>query len=326
MTPENIVALVMVVSLIAYVLTGGADFGGGVWDLLATGKRAKDQRKLIAAVLAPIWEANHIWLIVLIVLLFVCFPSAYSTLLTFLHFPFTVMLFGIVLRGSAFVFRKYEEGGDRIKRLWSLLFAIGSIVTPFFLGLILGAITVEQPNMTDLFEPWMKPFPIFCGLLTLVICAYLAAVYLTNETRNHELADDFRARALISGSLLILMTLLGTVLAYYEAGNLFYELIESDFSHILQVANIIFAGVTLFLLYRRNFTWARFTAMAQVIIILFGWMITQYPDLITGHVSIIGAAAPRNVLIATLTVLGIGSVLLVPALIYLFYVFKKEKR
>ncbi len=115
LTPENIVALIMMVSLIVYVLTGGADFGGGVWDLLARGKRADEQRNLIATVLAPIWEANHIWLILLVVLMFVCFPRAYATILTFLHFPTTIMLFGIVLRGSAFVFRKYDEKSDRYK-------------------------------------------------------------------------------------------------------------------------------------------------------------------------------------------------------------------
>lgn len=326
LTPENIIALIIVLSLIVYVLTGGADFGGGVWDLFASGRRANAQRDLIAKVLAPIWEANHIWLILIIVLMFVAFPTAYSTILTFLHFPTTIMLFGIVLRGSTFVFRKYDEGSDKNKKLWSLLFAIGSIISPFFLGLILGAITIEQPNLNDLFFSWVQPFPIFTGLLTLVICAYLAAVYLILETSDEGLKQDFRWRALCSGILLLIFTILGMVIAYFEARNLFYELIEGEYSIPLQIITFLAAISALLCLYKHEYQLARFFAICQVILILFGWMITQYPDLITSHLSIANAAAPRNVLITALTVLGIGSLILAPAFIYLFLVFKGRNR
>ena len=326
LTPENLVAFIMVVALIIYVLTGGADFGGGVWDLFARGKRGEAQQNLIAKVLAPIWEANHIWLILLIVLMFVCFPKAYSTILTFQHFSTTIMLFGIVLRGSTFVFRKYDEGSDRFKRMWSALFAIGSIITPFFLGVILGAITIEQPSLDALFLSWLKPFPFFTGALTLVICAYLAAVYLIHETSDANLQNDFRLRALISGALLLVLTLLGTLIAYYEAPNLFFELTEGPYSIPLQILTSVVAISTLFCLYKREYRLARFFAIVHVIFILFGWMITQYPDLISGHLTIAEAAAPRNVLITTMTVLGIGSLLLGPAFVYLFMIFKGRNR
>lgn len=321
LTPENIVALIIVIALIVYVLTGGADFGGGVWDLFARGERAEKQRNLIAHVLAPIWEANHIWLILIIVLLFVVFPIAYSTILTFLHIPVTIMLFGIVLRGSSFVFRRYDEYNDRTKRLWSLFFAVGSIITPFFLGLILGAITIDQPSLDLLFLSWLKPFPIFCGFLTLTICAYLAAVYLILETNDRNLQNDFRKRALLSGTILLVLTLFGTVLAYYEVRVLFYELVEGEFSIPLQTLTILSALVALACLYKKEFQLARLFAMAQVIFILFGWMITQYPDLITGHITIAEAAAPSNVIITTLIILAVGSLILFPSLIYLFKVF-----
>jgi cytochrome d ubiquinol oxidase subunit II len=322
LTAENLIALIMVFSLIVYVLTGGADFGGGVWDLLATGKRAPEQRKLIANVLAPIWEANHIWLILMIVLLFVDFPKAYSTILTFLHFPTTIMLFGIVLRGSAFVFRKYDEDGDKYKKIWSLLFAIGSIVTPFFLGIVLGAITIDQPSLKDYVGSWVQLFPMFTGLLTLAICAYLAAVYLTLETNDEGLKEDFRIRALISGVSLLLLTVAGTVIAYYNARYLFHELTEGEFAIPLQFITLFSALAALVFLYRRKYQWARVFAVIQVVVLLFGWMITQYPDLITGHLTIAQAAAPYNVLIATLLILGFGSLILVPSFIYLFIVFR----
>ncbi len=324
-TPENLIALIMVAALIIYVLTGGADFGGGVWDLFAQGKRSQSQRNLIAAVLAPIWESNHIWLILLVVLMFVCFPLAYSRILTFLHFPTTIMLFGIVLRGSAFVFRKYDEGSDRLKRLWSVMFAIGSVITPFFLGVILGAITIEQADTTDLVFSWLKPFPIFCGVLTLVICAYLAAIYLIIETSDQDLQGDFRMRALIAGGALLICTLAGTWISYFEARYLFYELTKGSFAVPLQILTAITAILAIFMLIRRRYRLARYFAVGQVAFIMFGWMITQYPDLITGQLTIAEAAAPRNVLVTTLIILAIGSCLLAPALLYLFKVFRRRR-
>lgn len=326
LTPENVIALIMIFSLIAYVITGGADFGGGVWDLFASGKRANAQRRLIANVMAPIWEANHIWLILLIVLMFVAFPKAYSTVLTVLHFPATIMLIGIVLRGSAFVFRKYDEKGDGNRRLWSVMFAIGSIIAPFFLGTILGAITIDQPDLKEFFWSWIKLFPLFTGLLTLVICAYLAAVYLTIETSDRDLQRDFRARALVTGSILFVLTLLGTVIAYFDARYLFYELTEGAFAIPLQVATIIAAIFTLTCLYREKYQLARLGAVAHVIVLLFGWMITQYPDLITGHLTIAEAAAPENVLVTTLIILGGGTTIMLPSLLYLYFIFKGKNR
>src|SRR6185503_10028786 len=130
--PE-LIAAVMAVALNAYVLTGGADFGGGVWDLFAAGPRRDRQRALIAESIAPIWEANHVWLIVVVVVLFTAFPPAFAMLGTVLHIPLTILLVGIVLRGSAFVFRSY---GTRGRSRWGAAFASASIVTPLLLGIV----------------------------------------------------------------------------------------------------------------------------------------------------------------------------------------------
>src|ERR1700680_1967778 len=138
---EVIVAIFILASIIIYALMGGADFGGGMWNLLAFGPRAKRQREAIADAIAPIWEANHVWLILVIVLLFTGFPAGFATIMTALNIPMTVMLLGIVLRGSAFVFRKYDVKKDR---RWSSIFGMASFLTPFFQGVILGALTTGQ--------------------------------------------------------------------------------------------------------------------------------------------------------------------------------------
>src|SRR5882672_5314654 len=156
-----IVAFFILASLIIYALMGGADFGGGMWNLLAFGPRAKRQREAIADAIAPIWEANHVWLILVIVLLFTGFPRGFASMMTALNIPITVMLLGIVLRGSAFVFRKYDVKDER---RWNAVFAIASFLPPFFQGIILGALTtgqirVEQGHvLTGFMTGWLTPF------------------------------------------------------------------------------------------------------------------------------------------------------------------------
>src|SRR6266446_4457379 len=200
---EVIVAIFILSSLIVYALMGGADFGGGIWNLLAFGPRAKRQREAIADAIAPIWEANHVWLILVIVLLFTGFPSAFGTMMTALNIPITVMLLGIVLRGSAFIFRKYDVAKERH---WSAVFGMASFLTPFFQGVILGAlatgqIRVEQGRvLTGFMAGWMTPFALSCGVFALGLFAFLAATYLTLDTRDEpDLQDDFRRRSLWSG-------------------------------------------------------------------------------------------------------------------------------
>ena len=175
----------MIASLVLYALLGGADYGGGVWDLFAFGSRARGQRKLIAEAISPVWEANHVWLILVIVILFTAFPPAFAAIATALHIPITLLLIGIVLRGTAFTFRTYDIQRDDVQRRWSLVFSTASIITPILLGTILGAIasgtiTVEDGAVTSgFFNSWLAPFPIAVGFFALALFAFLAAVYLT---------------------------------------------------------------------------------------------------------------------------------------------------
>jgi len=196
---ELIIAAVLVISLILYALLGGADFGGGMWDLLAFGPRARQQREAIADAIAPVWEANHVWLILVIVLLFTAYPAAFAAIMTALHIPITVVLVGIVLRGAAFIFRKYDAQDDATHHRWSLVFSIASFFTPLFLGMTLGGLASGAIRVTDglvttgFFAGWTTPFAIACGLFAQGMFAFLAATYMTVETQtDRSLQADFR--------------------------------------------------------------------------------------------------------------------------------------
>ena len=192
---ETIIAGVMMASLVLYALLGGADYGGGVWDLFAFGRRAREQRALIAEAISPVWEANHVWLILLVVVLFTAFPPAFAAIATALHVPITLLLIGIVLRGTAFTFRTYDLQRDDVQRRWSLVFSIASIITPILLGTTLGAIAsgtirVENGNVTSgFFSSWLAPFPLAVGFFALALFAFLAAVYLTVEAEGRRTGE-----------------------------------------------------------------------------------------------------------------------------------------
>src|SRR5262245_27723067 len=187
---EILAAGSIVVALNLYMLMGGADYGGGVWDLLASGSRARQQRDLIAHAIGPVWEANHVWLILAITVLFTAFPLAFSTITTFLHVPLLLMLIGIVFRGSAFAFRSYDLPNDRPHAMWSSVFSVSSPLTPILLGITLGSIAsgrlMPSPgNFRAAFiDPWLAPFPLAVGSFALALFAFLAAVYLTLEAED----------------------------------------------------------------------------------------------------------------------------------------------
>src|SRR5690606_11159787 len=186
-------------SLLLYVLLGGADFGAGILELVTPGRMKNKIRTRTYETIAPIWGANHMWQIIAIVILFVGFPSIYSLLSIHLHIPLVLMLFGIIGRGTAFVFRHYDAVQDDMQRIYNLVFTISSFVTPFFLGLIFGAsvggmIDPEAEDFLGAFIwPWLNWFSISVGVFTVAICGFLAAVYLVGESKN-ELENDFLVR------------------------------------------------------------------------------------------------------------------------------------
>jgi hypothetical protein len=203
MTGAWLIYAIMGAGLIAYVLTAGADFGGGVWDLLARGPRKEAQREAISHAIAPIWEANHVWLIFIIVLMFSAFPKAYAVIGIALHVPIVLALVGIVLRGTAFTFRAYGISPDATRRRWGRVFGWSSSFTPLFMGMALAGVSSSaiELNGTQVLSPltagWLSLFAVLVGLFALVLFMLLAAVYLTCDT-DGELQHDFRARALAS--------------------------------------------------------------------------------------------------------------------------------
>lgn len=331
MTPEMLVAGVMLAALAIYTLTAGADFGGGVWDLLASGPRRAAQRRLIYTAIAPIWEANHVWLILLVVLLFVCFPPAFAAVSTALHVPLTLMLIGVVLRGSAFVFRAYDPRPGVGARRWSRVFEVSSLITPITLGVVLGALgggfEVDPASgrvATDFVAQWLAPFPFAVGLFTLCLFAYLAAVYLAVEAGDPALRDDFRARGLASGVAVGGAALLAYLVAGEGAPRLHAGLSLSAWALPLHLATGAAATGALACLALRRHRTARLLAMVQVALIVGGWALAQYPYLAAPGYTIAGSAAPRAVTVPVLVALAAGGVVLVPALAYLFAVFKRR--
>lgn len=330
MTPELLLAGAMLVALVLYTVTGGADFGGGVWDLLATGPRKGAQRDLIDRSIGPIWEANHVWLILIVVLLFVCFPVAFAAICTALHIPLAAMLIGVVLRGSAFVFRHYDplHGRDAVR--WGRVFAIASLVTPITLGVVLGALSTDiavDPTTglvaTDFVSQWLAPYPFAVGLFTLALFAFLAAVYLTVEAGTPALRADFRRRALASAIAVGLTALL----AYLAAPPLIqHDLSVSPWATSLHVVTGVAAVAAIVCLARERDRLARGFAVAQATAIVVGWGVAQFPYLAYPGYTIAETAAPASVLVPVLVALGAGAVVLVPALAYLFSVFSRHKR
>ena len=329
---ETLIAAVMLASLILYALMGGADYGGGMWDLLASGPRAERQRHAIVEAIAPIWEANHVWLILVIVLLFSGFPRAFSVTMIALHIPITAMLIGIVLRGSAFVFRKYDSTEDAVQRRWSTIFGITSFFTPFFQGLTMGALTtgnihfVADRVTTGFFAGWLTPFALTCGLFALALFAFLAATYMTVDTQDQpDLQNDFRLRATWAQAALIPLAIIVFVTSKSGA-PLMYQGLTNWWAPLLLGWTAISAITAALALRSRRFYLARIAAVAQVTFILLGWGLAQFPHLVTPDVTIQNAAAPESTLKLLLLALGAGTVVLLPSLFYLFQIFKRQEQ
>ncbi len=326
---EIIIAGVMVAALVFYALLGGADYGGGVWDLLAAGERANRQRELIAKAIGPVWEANHVWLILVIVVLFTAFPTAFSAISIALHIPLSLLLIGIVLRGTAFIFRSHDSRRDRVQRRWSLVFSIASVITPVLLGIILGAIasgTIRVENglvTTGFFNSWLAPFPFAVGFFALALFAFLAAVYLTLETNDRELREDFRRRALLAGIAVGILALIVFLLAGTGAPTVRAGISRTWWAAALHILTAVFALGAFYTLWAREYVIARFCAAAQVTLILLGWAFAQYPYLIEPDISITSAAAPQITLRLLLGALLLGAVILFPSYYYLFRIFKR---
>lgn len=322
----ELVGGVVIAALIVYAVLGGADFGAGIWDLLARGPRAAAQRRAIAAAMGPVWEANHVWLIFVIVLLFTAFPVAFAALSIAFFVPFHLVLLGVVLRGAGFVFRGHGRAAADTRIDWGRLFGIASVVTPFLLGATLGATSaggVRAPGglvQPDATRAWVDPFAFATGALALALCAYLAAVYLTLETTG-DLREDFRRRALITWSVTGVLAVGTLVLASTEAPRLWQRLTGLPASPVV-IAGILLAPASATAMWQRRFALARVYAVGQVTLLLIGWALAQWPYMIYPDITLADAAAPAATLGLLLWTIPFGLGLLLPSLWLLFSVFK----
>lgn len=345
MPAEFLVAALGVVALIAYAVLGGADFGGGVWDLFATGPRRDAQRNAIAHAMGPVWEANHVWLIFVIVIIFSAFPRAYAALSIALFVPFHLVLLGIILRGAAFVFRAYSPESERGPgagpgaRRWGVVFGTASVITPVLLGMCLGAISSGDisvtasglaesaaitPDAGDFARPpaWLAPVSLLIGALALSLCAYLAAVFLANETEG-DLREDFRTRALLAGTAVVVLSTAALPLVYTQAPHLWQGLVGGPATPVF-VAGVIAALGSGWWLRARRYRLARISSVVQVACLLAGWAFAQSPYIIYPGLTLTDAAAPRSTLLFVLWSTPAGMALLLPSLWLLFRVFKGE--
>ncbi|HEX9291220.1 MAG TPA: cytochrome d ubiquinol oxidase subunit II [Anaeromyxobacteraceae bacterium] len=330
MTPADLLGAVILAALVAYALLAGADFGGGIWDLLAAGPRKGEQRALVEHAIGPIWEANHVWLILVVVVLFTGFPLAFAAVSTTLFTPLVLLLVGIVLRGAAFTFRAYDDRGDRVQARWGLVFSGSSVLAPLLLGVIVGALASGRlrvaPDGTPLSAPLaaLSPFTAATGLFACALFAFLAATYLAVEAGG-ALRDDFRARALVGGVAVFITAVVAAALSWSEAPVVFHGLTGRRWSLPLHAATAVAAVGAFAALLGRHFRLARLAAAAQAALIVLGWGASQYPYLVVPDVTLASASGPRATQVALLVALAAGALTLFPSLYLLFRVFKGER-
>lgn len=327
MSLEDTVAGILFLGVIAYTLFAGADFGSGVWDLTAgDARRGAPMRALIDKAIGPVWEANHVWLIFVLVYLWTGFPTGFAALMQTLFVPFSLAGLGIVLRGSAFVFRKFAP--DVIAaRVFGVVFATSSVVTPFLFGTIAGAVAsgrVPAEGTGDRWTSWTGPTSMVGGVLAVATTAFLAATFLVAEADrrgDRQLGDACRRRALGAGLVAGVVALAGIVPLRNDASTLFHHLTGRALPLI--VLSALAGALAVGTLWFRRSALARFGAGAAVASVVAGWGVAQYPWLLVDELELADAAGASPTLWALVFVFVLAGVTVVPALVYLYWVTQR---
>ncbi|MCE7063992.1 cytochrome d ubiquinol oxidase subunit II [Dyadobacter sp. CY326] len=321
-------------SILLYLLLGGADYGAGIIELFTSRKNKDVTRQTLYGAIGPIWEANHMWLIIAIVILFVGFPVIYSTMSIHLHIPLTIMLLGIIARGTAFTFRHYDAVVDDMQYLYNTIFAVSSFITPLFLGIIAGsAVSGHIDPAADTFLSayifsWLHWFSVSVGLFTVAICGFLASVYLIGETKNDQDRLRFAHKAQFFNIAAVLCGILVFIAAYIEH----IPLLEWVFGNWVGRIAIISATLSLVwmwsLLYQGKLALLRPLAGFQVTMILLTTTYKHFPNIVIlkggGYLSLLEHRGQEKTMEALGLALLIGSVFILPALFYLIYSFQKK--
>jgi cytochrome d ubiquinol oxidase subunit II len=329
MSSATAVAAVLWTGATIYAVFGGADFGAGLWSLLAGGgDRGRRPRELIDWAIGPVWEANHVWLIFVIVVLWTGFSSAFEAIFSTLFIPLSLAALGIVLRGSGFAFQ------HTARRPWGrvvavTLFGLASVLTPFFMGTVVGAVVggrVPVGNATgNNVTSWLNPLSFVIGALFVATCAYLAAVFLVSDARRASAGDlerYFRNRALVAAVVSGALAVAGLVALHQDASYVFNRL-ETDALPLVILSVACGIGV-LVLLFRGVRRGPRALAVGAVAAVIWGWAIAQYPYLLPQTLTIAQAAAPSETLTWLLAVVGAAVLLVVPSIGLLFTLVQRN--
>jgi cytochrome bd ubiquinol oxidase subunit II len=324
LSKADAVAAVLWVGVTLYALFGGADFGAGLWDLVAGGaEQGERPRALLDRSITPVWEANHVWLIFMLVIAWTAFPDGFAEIMSTLFVPLTLAALGIVLRGAGFAFRKVTVRLSG-RRLYGATFAISSVLTPFFMGTAVGGIASGRvPG--DRLTAWLNLTSVVVGLLFVASCAYLAAVFLVADARrggDEELASYFRARAIGSAVVAGALAALGLVALHSDARHV-YDGLTGDALPLVIVSGVCGAAA-LALLVRDAPRGARVLAAGAVTAVVWGWGVAQHPFVLPTSLTVSAAAAPSATLTALFVVFGAALLLVVPALGLLYALHQRS--
>jgi cytochrome d ubiquinol oxidase subunit II len=319
MSKADAVAAVLWVGVTLYAVFGGADFGAGFWALLAGGaERGERPRALITWAIGPVWESNHVWLIFVLVVLWTGFSEAFGSIMSTMFIPLSLAAFGIVLRGSGFAFQTLAPR-VRGRRVSEYLFGLSSVLTPFFMGTVVGGIAsgrVPEGNATgDPLTSWLNPLSLLVGALFVATGAYLAAVFLVFDARrfgDFALERYFAVRALAAAAAAGAIALAGVFVLHSDARYVYDRL--TDQALPLMILSALCGSGVIVLLVRGARRGLRPLAVGAVAGVVWGWGVAQFPYLLPETLKISDAAAPSATLTAVLIVFGLAVLLVVPAL------------
>jgi cytochrome d ubiquinol oxidase subunit II len=316
-------AIVLFVGVTAYAVFGGADFGAGFWDLVAGGtERGERPREVIDHSIGPVWEANHVWLIFVFVVLWTCFPEAYSSIMLTMFVPLTLAALGIVLRGASFAFRK-AVFRTRDRRNFGAAFASSSVIVPYCFGAVAGGIASGRVpaggEAGDPWDSWINPASIAAGILAVCVVAYLAAVYLVWDARrldDAEMVEYFRRRAFGAGIVAGVAAVAGGAVFAVDADYLFDGLTSRALP--LVVLSALCGSAALWLLHRAQHRFARATAIGAVASVVVAWGVAQWDYMLPETLTVDQAAASSGTLVAVFVATALAVLFIFPAFALLY--------
>ncbi|MCX2575423.1 cytochrome d ubiquinol oxidase subunit II [Pedobacter sandarakinus] len=332
---DYVVIAFLCLGILLYFLLGGADFGAGIIELFTSSKNRSRTRKTMYQAIGPVWEANHMWLIIAIVILFVGFPHIYTTMSVYLHIPLLIMLIGIIARGTAFVFRHYDAIKDDMQWLYNRIFRYSSFITPLFLGIIAGSVisghidTQAKDFASAYIYSWLNWFSIAVGLFTVALCGFLAAIYLIGETDNLNDKQRFIKKAEYMNIAAVVFGAMVFIAAQVDG----IPLPNWLFENAVGLTAIILASLSLvllwYLLVKGKTKIIRVLAGFQVTMILVAISYAHFPSFIRlkngDAISLYETIGPERTIFTLGMALILGSVLILPFLGYLFYKFQKKE-